>query len=143
VVEPRADREGLARRCGASVVLTPDQAAAEPNRFDLVVEAAGAPGAARLAVSLARRGGRVVLTGLPAVDDRPLSATDLVLDEITVHTVFGAPSRAWSHAVRAFVAGALDPAVVVTHELPLDQVGDAFALLADEQAGAIKVLLRP
>jgi 2-desacetyl-2-hydroxyethyl bacteriochlorophyllide A dehydrogenase len=143
VVEPRADRAALAGRCGASAVLTPEQATAEAGRFDLVVEAAGAPGTARLAVALARRGGRVVLTGLPASDDRPLSAADLVLGEITVHTVFGAPSRAWSHAVRAFVAGALDPALLVTHELSLDQVGDAFALLADEHAGAVKVLLRP
>ncbi|WP_037065875.1 zinc-dependent alcohol dehydrogenase [Pseudonocardia acaciae] len=143
VVEPRAARAGLARRCGASAVLTPDRAAAEPGRFDLVLEAAGAPGAARLAVALARRGGRVVLTGLPASDDRPLSAADLVQGAVTVHTVFGAPSRAWSHAVRAFAAGALDPGLIVSHELPLDRVGEAFALLADEHAGAVKVLLRP
>jgi threonine dehydrogenase-like Zn-dependent dehydrogenase len=60
-----------------------------------------------------------------------------------VHTVFGAPSRAWSHAVRAFASGALDPAAVITHELPLAEAPAAFDLLADPAAGAVKVLLRP
>jgi threonine dehydrogenase-like Zn-dependent dehydrogenase len=66
-----------------------------------------------------------------------------VLNQLTVHTVFGAPSRAWAYAVRAFAAGALDPAAVITHEVELDDVAEAFRLLADPHSGAVKVLLRP
>jgi 2-desacetyl-2-hydroxyethyl bacteriochlorophyllide A dehydrogenase len=147
VVDPQRDRAGLAERCGATELLAPDQAERHAGRFDVVVEAAGAPEAARLAVRLARRGGRVVLTGIPGTGATPeltdLSPAELVLDEITVHTVFGAPSRAWSHAVRAFTAGAIDPAVVITHEVPLADVADAFRILADSRANAVKVLLRP
>ena len=68
---------------------------------------------------------------------------ELVVNQLTVHTVFGASSRAWSHAVRAFVSGALDPTMLITHEIPLDDVTEAFKLLADPTAGAVKVLLRP
>lgn len=147
VVDPRGDRAGTAKRCGATELLTPERAEREAGRFDLVVEAAGASGAARLAVRLARRGGRVVLTGIPGTDAAPertdLSPAELVLDEITVHTVFGAPSRAWSHAVRAFASGAIDPTMVITHEVALDDVAEAFSILADEHANAVKVLLRP
>ncbi|HET9142800.1 zinc-binding dehydrogenase, partial [Actinophytocola sp.] len=111
--------------------------------YDLVVEAAGATGTARTAVRLARRGGRVALIGIPGVDERPPAPADLVLGEITLYTVFGAPPRAWTHAVRAFAAGALDPAVLITHEVRLDDAAEAFRLLADPAAGAVKVLLRP
>lgn len=144
VVDPKPDRGELARRCGATDLLAPAEAGERAaGRFDVVLEAAGVSGAARLAARLARRGGRVVLLGIPGVDDDPPPSTDLVLNQTTVLTVFGAPSRAWSHAVRAFASGALDPAVVITHELPLIETPAAFELLADPGAGAVKVLLRP
>lgn len=143
VVVRRQSRAELAVRCGATTVLSLDEAHRSSNRFDVVVEAAGTSGAARTAVRLAGRGGRVALTGIPSADEQPPSPTDLVVNQITVHTVFGAPSRAWSHAARAFVSGALDPAVLITHEIPLDDVAEAFRLLADPAAGAVKVLLRP
>lgn len=108
-----------------------------------MIEAAGAPGSAQLAISLVRPGGRVVLAGLAADGDQPLAPIDLVLSEITVHTVFGAPSRAWTHAVRAFGAGLLDPALLVTHEIPLDDVAEAFRVLEGAAGTAIKILLRP
>jgi 2-desacetyl-2-hydroxyethyl bacteriochlorophyllide A dehydrogenase len=143
VVDPNAARGELAYRAGATSMLSPADAAKSAARFDVVVEAAGVAGAARLAVRLGRRGGRVVLLGIPGSDDDPPSPTDLVLNQVTVLPVFGAPSRAWSHAVRAFATGALDPAAVITHELPLTDAATAFDLLADPRAGAVKVLLRP
>jgi 2-desacetyl-2-hydroxyethyl bacteriochlorophyllide A dehydrogenase len=143
VVEPREDRRALAEACGATTFVSPEQAAPHAGTFDVVVETAGASGAGRLATGLARRGGRVVLTGLAAEDREPLASADLVLGAVTVHTVFGAPSRAWSHVVRAFASGALDPSVIITHEVGLDDVAEAFRILADQRAGAVKVLLRP
>jgi 2-desacetyl-2-hydroxyethyl bacteriochlorophyllide A dehydrogenase len=143
VVVRRPGRAELAQRCGATTVLTLAEAERATGRFDVVIEAAGTTGAARTAVRLANRGGRVALTGIPNVDDAPPTPADLVLNQITVHTVFGAPSRAWSYAVRAFASGALDPTTVITHELDLDDVTTAFRLLADPTAGAVKVLLRP
>lgn len=144
VVDPKPGRAELAHGCGATALLSPADAARDAaGQFDVVVEAAGVAGAARLAVRLARRGGRVVLLGIPGTDDDPPSPTDLVLNQVTVLPVFSAPSRAWSHAVRAFASGVLDPAVVITHELPLAEASAAFELLADPRAGAVKVLLRP
>ncbi len=110
-----AHRAGV--ECGATSLVTPDEVPGLAGRFDAVIEAAGAPGTARLATTLARRGGRVVLTGLPAADDDPPSPADIVLGELTVHSVFGASSNAWQHAVRAFTAGALRPGMLVTHEV--------------------------
>jgi 2-desacetyl-2-hydroxyethyl bacteriochlorophyllide A dehydrogenase len=143
VLARRPSRAELAIRCGATTILSPEDAERAVGRYDVVIEAAGTSGAARTAVRLATRGGRVALTGIPSVDEQPPSPTDLVVNEVTVHTVFGAPARAWTHAVRAFVSGALDPAMLITHEVSLDEVTEAFRLLADPSAGAVKVLLRP
>jgi 2-desacetyl-2-hydroxyethyl bacteriochlorophyllide A dehydrogenase len=143
VLARRPDRAELAMRCGATTILSPAEADKHAGGFDVVLEAAGTSGAARLAVELANRGGRVALTGIPSADDDPPSPTTLVLNQITLHTVFGANSRAWAHTVRAFASGALDPTVVITHEVRLDDVSRAFDLLADRQAGAVKVLLHP
>jgi 2-desacetyl-2-hydroxyethyl bacteriochlorophyllide A dehydrogenase len=140
VLARRPDRAELARRCGATTILAPGDGL---GGFDVVLEAAGTSGAARLAVELANRGGRVALTGIPSVDEDPPSPTTLVLNQITLHTVFGANSRAWAHTVRAFASGALDPTVMITHEVGLDDASQAFDLLADRAAGAVKVLLHP
>ncbi|MEX5712527.1 alcohol dehydrogenase catalytic domain-containing protein [Parafrankia sp. FMc6] len=144
-VDPRAAHAELAAACGATGYINPDEAAGPSwqQRFDVVIEAAGVSGSAALATALAARGGQVVLTGLAALDERPLLAIDLVLRELTVRTVFGAPSRAWTHAVRAFTAGLLDPTLLVAHEVPLDEVERAFELLEDAEGKGTKVLLKP
>jgi threonine dehydrogenase-like Zn-dependent dehydrogenase len=138
------DREELAASFGATRFRTadelPDPAAAE---YDLVVEAAGSASAARLSAGLLRRGGRLALTGIPAPGADGLDPTDLVVRQLTVHTVFGAPPAAWAYAVRAFDAGILTPAPLITHDLPLEGYADALGLLASRDPKVGKVLLRP
>ncbi len=141
-VDPRPEREDLARQMGATQFGPPDQAAG--GDFDVVVEAAGSAGSGRMAAELARRGGRVVLTGIPGSDvAATLPVALLVTRQLTVSSVFGAPSSAWTAAVRAFDTGVLDPAPLVTHELPLEDYGDALALLAEGRPDVGKILLRP
>ncbi|CUU54880.1 Threonine dehydrogenase [Parafrankia irregularis] len=144
-IDPRSGRDELATACGATATISPLQAGAQPwrGRFDAVVETAGAPGSALLATTLARRGATVVLTGLAARDDSPLPPIDLVTNQLTVHTVFGAPSRAWTHAVRAFTSGMLRPDLVISHDLPLRDVDRAFELLDGGGPGVTKILLSP
>jgi threonine dehydrogenase-like Zn-dependent dehydrogenase len=143
VVHPTARRAALAARCGADDLVTVEAANRLAGRFDAVLETAGAAGAAHQAVTLTRRGGRTVLAGLPGGADTPLVPAELVTAKATIHTVFGAPPRAWTHAVDAFTAGVLDPGRLVTHELALDDVADALALLSDHRDEVLKVLLRP
>jgi threonine dehydrogenase-like Zn-dependent dehydrogenase len=84
-----------------------------------------------------------VLTGLPSADEDPPAGPDIVLGELSVHGVFGASSTAWQHAVRAFAAGALNPALLITDEISLDDVPEAFRVLREDRERAVKVLLRP
>ncbi|GAA4994419.1 alcohol dehydrogenase catalytic domain-containing protein [Yinghuangia aomiensis] len=113
------------------------------GNFDIVIEAAGAPGSARTAASLLRRGGRLVLAGIPAPDAPGLDPADLVVRQLDVRTVFGAPPAAWAHAVRAFGAGILDPRPLITHRLPLRDFARALDLVGSGSPEVGKVLLFP
>lgn len=143
VVDPEAARADLATDCGATTWISTADAPRFFGCFDAVLEAAGAPGAADLATRLARQGGRVVLTGVPASDDPALSPRHLVLSQLTVHTVFGAPSRAWTHTVRAFTSGFLDPSRIISREFDLEDAGKALHVLSEKREQVVKVLLRP
>ena len=141
VVGTRRDRETLSREFGATGFRTRDQEL--PADFDVVIETAGSASAARTAASLLRRGGRLVLTGIPAPGADGLDPTDLVVRQLEVHTVFGAPPAAWAHAVRVFAAGLLDPLPLVTHELSLEEFPQAIELVGAGDPKVGKVLLRP
>ncbi|WP_432510400.1 zinc-dependent alcohol dehydrogenase [Kineococcus sp. SYSU DK001] len=140
VVHHNDERRELAATCGAAHY-TGDASTLDAT-FDAVIEAAGVPGIARTSVRLARRGGRVVLTGIPGTDADDLSALELVSRNVHVLTVFGAPTRAWAYAVRAFSAGILDPTPLITHEFDLADAQGALDELAARR-GALKVLLKP
>ncbi|MEV8591620.1 alcohol dehydrogenase catalytic domain-containing protein [Streptomyces sp. NPDC052012] len=141
VVGTRRDREALSRQFGATHFRTKDDDL--PGGFDVVIETAGSADAARTAAGLLRRGGRLVLTGIPAPGADGLDPTDLVVRQLEVHTVFGAPPDAWAHTVRVFAAGLLDPLPLVTHELPLAEFPYAIELVGSGDPKVGKVLLRP
>jgi threonine dehydrogenase-like Zn-dependent dehydrogenase len=143
VIDPRSSRAEQALRFGATEAHTPDEGAELTGQFDLVMETAGAPTTANDACLLARRGGRAVLTGIFAEGAAGIDPTRLSLGQLTVKSVFGASSAAWSDAVRAFGLGLLDPAPLITHEFPLERFGDAIALVGSGDPKAGKVLVRP
>jgi threonine dehydrogenase-like Zn-dependent dehydrogenase len=141
VVEPMRSRWSMAERCGATRVVA--QSAAElESSFDVVVEAAGAVGSAQCAIDLARRGARVALAGIPAPHDVVVTQR-IVSKQLQVGGIFGAPRHAWLRALEAFRAGVLDPGLLVTHEVPLDEARRALDLVAQRSPGVGKVLLRP
>jgi threonine dehydrogenase-like Zn-dependent dehydrogenase len=141
VVGTRSDRAELSRTFGATDFRTKDQEL--PDDFDVVIETAGSASAARTAACLLRRGGRLVLTGIPAPGADGLDPTDLVVRQLEVHGVFGAPPNAWAHAARVFGAGLLDPLPLVSHELPLSEFPYAIELMGSGDPKVGKVLLRP
>ncbi|GAB2751799.1 alcohol dehydrogenase catalytic domain-containing protein [Salinifilum aidingensis] len=143
VVHPDRDRTALAEHCGADRLVGTAEAEQWHGCFDAVLEAAGAPGTARQAIRLARRGGRVALTGLAAADPDPPTPVELVSAELAVHSVFGASATAWTHAVRAFTAGAVDPGRIITAEFGIDEAGHALQTLGQRRSDTVKMVLHP
>lgn len=141
VSDPRPGREAVARAGGATAYVRPGETG--DLDLDVVVETAGARDSAAAAARWLRRGGRLVLTGIPGVVPETLSPALIVTRRLTVTGVFGAPSAAWTHAVRAFTSGLLRLGPLVTHELPLEGYPDAVALLGQGGDDVGKILLRP
>ncbi len=143
VIDQEPSKRDIAERCGAIGFIGPHAAAEEfDGHFDLVIEAAGAPGTASLAMQLARRGGQVIICGTPPADDT-ISTLVVVAKHLEITSVFGASRGAWIDAVEAFNDQRLDPGLLVTHELGLDHAADALNLVARRTPGVGKVLLRP
>ncbi|MFE0650889.1 zinc-binding dehydrogenase [Streptomyces sp. NPDC059534] len=143
VVDPRAERAVRALAFGATRALTPAESDGDTGRFDLVVETAGAPTTAASSCLLARRGGRVVLTGMFAAGATGIDPVHLSVSQLELRSVFGASSAAWADAVRALAQGLLDPAPLVTHTFPLERFGEALALVGGGDPATGKVLLHP
>jgi threonine dehydrogenase-like Zn-dependent dehydrogenase len=71
----------------------------------------------------------------------PLDPGDAFGREVTLRFAVGDPIR-WAGVLFAHLdAGRLDPARLVSHRLPLDEVADAYALF--DRGEATKVLLLP
>ncbi|HKD96746.1 MAG TPA: alcohol dehydrogenase catalytic domain-containing protein [Micromonosporaceae bacterium] len=143
LVGSRTQRTGYATRLGATATLHRDDIAEARGEFDTVVECTNSAAGAVGALSLARRAGTVVLlgisgTGAPAVDPDVIS-----LGHLRVQGVFAASRAAWQWLVELYGAGLFDPSTLVTHRFPLERADEAFAVLADRDAGAIKVVVEP
>ena len=142
LVGTRPARLALGRELGADETI--DAADAIPmGQFDLVFEAANRPEGAQLALRLARRGGTVVLEGISGVDEPALTADLISLGNLRVQGIFGASRSAWGWVVELFAQGQLELGALVTHRLPLERHDEAFSLLRDPAAGALKVQFVP
>ena len=126
----RGAQAGLAADAGADRFETDPGAAG--GGYDLVVEAAGATGAVLTALAAARRGGTVLLLGLP-----PHGATaavpvnDLVNNDLTIRASFGYTSAAWRQVVTLLNAGLLSLGFLITHRFPLTEWETALSALRD------------
>jgi threonine dehydrogenase-like Zn-dependent dehydrogenase len=108
-----------------------------PRRFDVAVEATGAPAGFDLARRAVRPRGTLVLKSTYR-GDLSVNLSALVVDEITV---VGSRCGPFGAALRLLESKAVDPAVLIDAEFPLERALEAFELAA--KPGVLKVLVRP
>jgi L-iditol 2-dehydrogenase len=140
--------ERMQRLAGyADVLLGPseDVAAALGAAPDLVVEFAGTAEAARLAIQLARRGGRVVLAGATA-PGRELSGIDLstiVRGHLDIYGSLANPRGVSRRGLELLARGVVDVSPLITHRFPLTDFARAWETFVERRDGAIRVMLHP
>ena len=136
-------REGQAVLAGAAGAARFETSpAAAGGEYDLVVEAAGTTGAVLTALGAARRGGSVLLLGLPPHGETAaVPVDDLVNNDLTVRASFGYTSSAWRDVVALLNAGRLELAFLVTHRFPLADWAQALEALRGPDSPRGKVLL--
>jgi L-iditol 2-dehydrogenase len=113
----------------------------------LVVEAVGSRETFPLSLELAAEGATVVWFGLPeGAGAYPLSYGDFFRRRLTAYSTFGAQGEpgleSFRHAVRLINDGAIDVAPLLSHLLPIDQVGEAFRIAHERTDNALKVSVR-
>jgi threonine dehydrogenase-like Zn-dependent dehydrogenase len=121
--------------------------ASEPSgSYPLVVDASGTSDGLRDGLAYCEPGAQMLLVG-SYWGGFELPGLDLCMKEVTI-----VPSSMYSRAGAARDVDAAasvlasNPEIarsIITHRLPLDAAPEAFALAADRQAGAIKVVLEP
>src|SRR5581483_9818055 len=112
---------------------------------DVVIEFAGTSEAARQAILLARRGGRVVLAGSPGLG-RDLSGVDLstiVRGHLDVCGSLANPKGISGRGLQLIARGSVDVTPLMTHHFPLDEFDEAWATFVERRGGAIRVMLHP
>jgi (R,R)-butanediol dehydrogenase/meso-butanediol dehydrogenase/diacetyl reductase len=146
-----APRQALARAYGAGLVLEPgdpDLAAKIRERTrglgaPLVIEAAGAGDSLRTAVSVARKGGKVVVLGV-FHQEVALDYRAILMDEkqIIGSIIYTRPD--FAEAIRLLAAGGVDRARHITAEIGLDDiVTRGFAPLVARRAEHVKIQVVP
>lgn len=148
----RPERLETATRFGADATVSirssgdpvPDASDALGGPADVVIEVAGVPDAQQLAVTLVRRGGRVVLAG--ACGDGAqvtfLADEQLLTREIDLLASF-LSAGGFEPAIASLARNAYPFEDLVTHVFSLDEVEEAFSLIRSRGDGVMKAALAP
>jgi L-iditol 2-dehydrogenase len=140
----RGERLARSRRFADRVVDEKDIAALY-GTADAVIEFAGTADAAREALLLARRGGRVVLGGATGkgVELTGVDLSTIVRGHLDVLGSVANPRRVSGRALELLAGGKVDVKALTTHRFPLDRFADAWATFTERRDGAIRVMLIP
>ncbi len=143
-------RLALAENVGATILIRPGEVdpvkaisdATHARGVDVILEVSGAGEALRSSFGYLRKGGRVVLLGLPGAEVSLDVTRDIVFKEATILGIHGRHMwRTWAMLEGLVASGRADFGPVLTHRLPLSEFERGFALSRGGDAG--KVLLLP
>jgi len=145
VVESFGFRRQRALECGADAVVDSNaEDAATVVRdlthvgADIVVDAAGT--LLSQAISLVRRGGRVILFGMNQHTEQRVSQYEVTRGEISVYGSF-IQRTAFPKVIRILESASLPLDKLVTHQLPSQEIGQGLDLL--RKGEALKAVIRP
>lgn len=122
--------------------VTSVQKATDERGVDVVIECVGAPQALTTALDIVRPGGCVAVIGVYSDLSYDLSLGEVWRRGIRIE--FGGSANVqghWSKALELVKQGLVDPTMIVSHTLPLDEALRGYELF--ESRAALKVLLKP
>jgi len=132
-------------RAFADEVVDASDAARLSGSADLVVEFAGTAAAARAAIAIARRGGRVVLGGAtgPGVELSGVDLSTIVRGNLDLLGSLANPRGVSGRALALLARGKVDVGALVTQRFPLEEFAEAWRTFTERRDGAIRVMLAP
>lgn len=143
------ERLAMAERLGAAGVLRAD--VADPVAWvhevtagrgvDVVFEAAWAAETVAQAVAMARPGGRVIVAGIPSVEDRLTFPASTARHKGLTIKLVRRMKHTYPRAMALVQQGLVDVRSLITHRFSLERVGEAFRLVEERAEGVIKALV--
>ena len=111
------------------------------NGADVVLEATGAGEIITKCVYATKKGGTMVLYGIPGDSEQViLPVKDVIVNEITLTGAVG-NTKAWYPLVELIKNGKLDMEKLVTHKFKLEQINEAFDLYRTHNKELIKAVI--
>jgi L-iditol 2-dehydrogenase len=148
----RAERMQRIAACADQVVVGSSDEALEQVRealggagADVVIEFAGTAEAARQAILLARRGGRVVLAGAtgPGRELGGIDLSSIVRGHLDIYGSLANPRGISGRGLELIASGAVDVKPLITHCFSLSEFDQAWSTFVERRDGAIRVMLHP
>lgn len=135
-------RMSLAERCGATE--TGSSLDDLPKDFfDVVVDATGIPALMEKAPDYARRGGKILLFGVPPQKGRlDIPAFPLFNKGLTLLSSFTSVRNSLQ-AIRMLEAGTINVSELVSHVLPLEDFAKGLEMIERGEDGVLKVIIAP
>jgi threonine dehydrogenase-like Zn-dependent dehydrogenase len=128
----------IAEEAGADKFLTQPT----DEKYDLIIEAAGATSRISAAVGQLVRGGTLLLLGLPGHQKAAAIVVDDVINgDLNIIGSFGSSLVAWEKSVEMFNSGELDLGFLVTHKFKLNEFAEAIEALKSAPAPRGKIAL--
>lgn len=137
-IEPLEHRRDAALACGADAVHEPGNL--PHDDFDVVFEVCGNPDPVREAMTVARRGGRVVLVGIPDEDVTTFPASLVRRKGLTIPVVRRMP-EVYERAILMAERGQVDLRAVVGQQFGLADAAAAFEVAS--RRDGLKVVIDP
>lgn len=147
-VEPLAYRRDMAAEFGA-IPMSPNEDLLQRtleltggHGVDVAIEAAGTLAAQEEAAQMVKRGGTLVLIGIPAEDQLVLTHHIVRRKGLTIK-VARRMKHTYPRAIALVQRGMINTRPLVTHRLPLERADEGFRLVESYGDGVIKAVIYP
>ncbi len=147
-VDPLAYRRALAAQLGAIPIAPEDDLVQRALDYtdgygvDVAIEAAGTASAQEEAAQMVRRGGRLVLVGIPP-EDKLVMTHHLVRRKGLTIKMVRRMKLTYPRAIALVKQNMVDLGRLITHRFPLEQGEEAFRLVENYADGVIKAVVCP
>ncbi len=145
-IDPSEHARRNALALGATHAIDPDREDAKrrlgeilPAGPDLIVEAAGPIAAVRLMTDLRRRGTRWNVFGITTHETFELDGGRTHFLEGRMDASFGTTPLAMQKAIRLMESGLVEPARIVSHRVPLQEIQRAVAIMGQAERNKVMI----
>lgn len=144
VVDLYESRLAIARKLGAKRVINAkdmDISKELNSGFDIVFETAGSVATTQQTVKLAKRGGRVVLVGLPAQEEISFNTNQIISKELDVLGIFRYANM-YPRAVALVQSGSVNLKPLITHRFSFEETEKALKFALENKSLCMKAIVQ-